>query len=257
MTLDGEERVHQILHRAIGRVQVGIDGAGLNAVHRDATRSEVAGKTAYQALNRRLCQRVAGSAGKRHAITVHGYHDDDAATVMHCTGGLDGGVIWAAHIDVDHAIDVARIELKRIAENCDAGIDDENIETAEILDQLCDGSGIGVAELSEAMGINPPSLYVAFGSKRGLFKKAVEFYLYPTFAAGCGRLYEPRQFAGMPGYGWHPQLFRCNGYCIHAKTEGADPQGRALSGGQRMSGTRGSTGRFHHDDAQRIIGGST
>ena len=35
---------------------------------------------------------------------------------------------------------------------------------------------VGVAELSEALGINPPSLYAAFGSKIGLFRRALERY---------------------------------------------------------------------------------
>ncbi|MGP3987425.1 TetR/AcrR family transcriptional regulator [Streptomyces sp. 3N207] len=33
-----------------------------------------------------------------------------------------------------------------------------------------------MAELTEAMGIRPPSLYAAFGSKEGLFREAVELY---------------------------------------------------------------------------------
>lgn len=36
--------------------------------------------------------------------------------------------------------------------------------------------GVGVAELAKAMGINPPSLYAAFGSKCGLFERAMERY---------------------------------------------------------------------------------
>ena len=36
---------------------------------------------------------------------------------------------------------------------------------------------VGVAELSAAMGIGPPSLYAAFGSKQGLFERAVALYL--------------------------------------------------------------------------------
>lgn len=36
--------------------------------------------------------------------------------------------------------------------------------------------GVGVAELSGALGVNPPSLYAAFGSKRGLFERAVQLY---------------------------------------------------------------------------------
>jgi TetR/AcrR family transcriptional repressor for divergent bdcA len=37
--------------------------------------------------------------------------------------------------------------------------------------------GVGVAELSAAMGINPPSLYAAFGSKAGLFARALADYV--------------------------------------------------------------------------------
>jgi AcrR family transcriptional regulator len=37
-------------------------------------------------------------------------------------------------------------------------------------------AGSSVAELTEAMGINPPSLYAAFGNKESLFRKALERY---------------------------------------------------------------------------------
>lgn len=33
-----------------------------------------------------------------------------------------------------------------------------------------------LADLTQAMGLNPPSLYAAFGSKEGLFREAVELY---------------------------------------------------------------------------------
>src|SRR5262245_9944129 len=36
--------------------------------------------------------------------------------------------------------------------------------------------GASVADLTEAIGINPPSLYAAFGSKEGLFKAALDRY---------------------------------------------------------------------------------
>ena len=36
--------------------------------------------------------------------------------------------------------------------------------------------GVGVAELSQALGIKPPSLYAAFGNKHGLFVEAVRTY---------------------------------------------------------------------------------
>ncbi len=44
-------------------------------------------------------------------------------------------------------------------------------------------AGASMAELTEAMGINPPSLYAAFGSKEELFKEAVG--LYAATDDGC------------------------------------------------------------------------
>jgi AcrR family transcriptional regulator len=37
--------------------------------------------------------------------------------------------------------------------------------------------GASVADLTAAMGINPPSLYAAFGNKAGLFRKALDRYV--------------------------------------------------------------------------------
>ncbi len=37
--------------------------------------------------------------------------------------------------------------------------------------------GASIADLTEAMGINPPSLYAAFGNKEGLFRKVVDRYV--------------------------------------------------------------------------------
>jgi AcrR family transcriptional regulator len=37
--------------------------------------------------------------------------------------------------------------------------------------------GSSIADLTEAMGINPPSLYAAFGNKEGLFRKALDRYI--------------------------------------------------------------------------------
>jgi AcrR family transcriptional regulator len=37
--------------------------------------------------------------------------------------------------------------------------------------------GASIAELTDAMGINPPSLYAAFGNKEGLFRKALARYI--------------------------------------------------------------------------------
>jgi AcrR family transcriptional regulator len=37
--------------------------------------------------------------------------------------------------------------------------------------------GTSIAELTQVLGINPPSLYAAFGSKRDLFEKALQRYM--------------------------------------------------------------------------------
>src|SRR5262245_17109150 len=37
--------------------------------------------------------------------------------------------------------------------------------------------GASIADLTAAMGINPPSLYAAFGNKEGLFRKALDRYV--------------------------------------------------------------------------------
>jgi AcrR family transcriptional regulator len=37
--------------------------------------------------------------------------------------------------------------------------------------------GASVADLTQAMGISPPSLYAAFGNKEGLFRKALDRYV--------------------------------------------------------------------------------
>jgi AcrR family transcriptional regulator len=37
--------------------------------------------------------------------------------------------------------------------------------------------GASIADLTEAMGINPPSLYAAFGNKEALFRKALDRYM--------------------------------------------------------------------------------
>ena len=51
------------------------------------------------------------------------------------------------------------------------------VETALGLFHARGYDAVGVAELSQAIGVNPPSLYAAFGSKQGLYERAVARYL--------------------------------------------------------------------------------
>ncbi len=54
---------------------------------------------------------------------------------------------------------------------------DDAVQTALTLFHQKGYEGVGVAELGAAMGIKPPSLYAAFGSKHGLFEAAIEAYV--------------------------------------------------------------------------------
>lgn len=47
---------------------------------------------------------------------------------------------------------------------------------------------VGVAELTRALDINPPSLYAAYGSKAGLFERCLSMYVDEGSLAGAGIL---------------------------------------------------------------------
>src|SRR5215204_6288141 len=51
--------------------------------------------------------------------------------------------------------------------------------------------GASLPELTEAMGINRPSLYAAFGNKEALFRKAIDRYVDRTAAPVREALREP------------------------------------------------------------------
>jgi TetR/AcrR family transcriptional regulator, repressor for divergent bdcA len=53
---------------------------------------------------------------------------------------------------------------------------DEAVETAMKLFHARGYDAVGVAELGVELGITPPSLYAAFGSKAGLFERALKRY---------------------------------------------------------------------------------
>lgn len=55
--------------------------------------------------------------------------------------------------------------------------------------------GASLADLTEAMGINRPSLYAAFGSKEGLFRKVLERYVSGPGAYARAALCQPTAYA--------------------------------------------------------------
>src|SRR3546814_18007813 len=57
--------------------------------------------------------------------------------------------------------------------------------------------GVSVAELGAAIGVNPPSLYAAFGSKKGLFERALKCYVATTGGITAATLAEPGPLAAV------------------------------------------------------------
>ncbi|MBI0534138.1 TetR/AcrR family transcriptional regulator [Roseomonas sp. KE2513] len=53
---------------------------------------------------------------------------------------------------------------------------DQAVATAQALFLARGYDALGVADITEALGINPPSFYAAFGSKAGLFARVLERY---------------------------------------------------------------------------------
>lgn len=101
--------------------------------------------------------------------------------------------------------------------------------------------GVGVAELARTIGINPPSLYAAYGSKLGLFRKAVERY-GATTGAFFGGLGDDAPFAEVIGrvladaveaYTGDPA---CKGCLIMDGTRNCtEPEAREVTGGIRAA----------------------
>ncbi|HEY9549418.1 MAG TPA: TetR/AcrR family transcriptional regulator [Kiloniellaceae bacterium] len=68
---------------------------------------------------------------------------------------------------------------------------DKAVETAMALFHDRGYEGVSVAELGAAIGVNPPSLYAAFGSKKGLFERALKRYVATTGGITAATLAEP------------------------------------------------------------------
>ncbi|WP_055589693.1 TetR/AcrR family transcriptional regulator [Peterkaempfera griseoplana] len=60
--------------------------------------------------------------------------------------------------------------------------------------------GTSLSDLTAAMGINKPSLYIAFGSKEELFKRALVRYKDTYVAYAAGTLEEPTAYAVIESY---------------------------------------------------------
>ncbi len=99
---------------------------------------------------------------------------------------------------------------------------------------------VGIAELSQAIGVKPPSLYAAFGSKRGLFEAAINLFerryggTLPGLLAeeGSRRQVLERLLVGAASaYAADPELRGC--MVIEGARGCSDKQAEALVGARR------------------------
>jgi TetR/AcrR family transcriptional repressor for divergent bdcA len=65
---------------------------------------------------------------------------------------------------------------------------DEAVATAQALFHAHGYDGVSVADVTEALGINPPSFYAAFGSKAGLYARVIDRYSRGADAIPLGDL---------------------------------------------------------------------
>lgn len=120
---------------------------------------------------------------------------------------------------------------------------DKAVETAMALFHDRGYEGVGVAELSAAIGVNPPSLYAAFGSKKGLFERALERYAETTGGVTAATLAEPGPVAEVVPrvltrlteiYATPGGLRGC--LVLDSTRNCADPEARALTEALRLRG---------------------
>ena len=96
--------------------------------------------------------------------------------------------------------------------------------------------GASLAMLTKAMGIKPPSLYAAFGSKAGLFERALRRYaegeanLFARARAGGGTVAEILQRTLLEAAHSYPERGGVAGCLVlDGARNSADPQARALA----------------------------
>lgn len=119
---------------------------------------------------------------------------------------------------------------------------EEGVAKAQALFHRHGFDGVGVAALTEALNINPPSLYAAYGSKLGLFERTLQRYVAEEALPLSDIFTEDRSLAEAIA-----QLFSvaaqqysrdtsCPGCLVTEGARAADPEARAaaLRIGQHM-----------------------
>lgn len=117
------------------------------------------------------------------------------------------------------------------------------VAAAERLFRIRGYDGAGVAELSREMGVNPPSLYGAFGSKAGLLARALARYELGDAAFVARALEEPdaarfaRALLRGAARAYAPRNGCAGCLAIETARRGGDPEARAAAAA-RIGATR-------------------
>lgn len=138
---------------------------------------------------------------------------------------------------------------------------DEAITRAQRLFHAQGYDGVSVADLTQALGINPPSFYAAFGSKAELYRKVLERYTL-TGALPLRQILEADQplakalvqllEAAAHSYATDPEAAGC---LVLEGMHCDDPQARAAAQVYHLAAQefiRSSIAARHPQDAQRL-----
>src|SRR2546422_2934422 len=148
------KRNHRLLtHRPIagGGVEIGVDGARLNVVHRDAAISKLAGQSLSKHLDGTLRCRVRRHGGEQHAFAQARADHDDSATRLHVLQGRLRRDEGTADVDRKDAVKVGERGFFDFHRNDRAGVVHEYIKPAKrrdrLLDRVLDGVRVGGVRL--------------------------------------------------------------------------------------------------------------
>jgi len=113
------------------------------------------------------------------------------------------------------------------------------VEKAQRLFHQKGYDGVSVADLTQALDINPPSLYAAYGSKAGLFEHALQRYV-DEYSLPLSEIFESSDLAEglsalfLAAAEQYSQDTLCRGCLVTEGTRAADPEARMIASGLSM-----------------------
>jgi len=138
---------------------------------------------------------------------------------------------------------------------------EEGVAKAQALFHKHGFDGVGVAALTEALDINPPSLYAAYGSKAGLFERTLERYIavqalpLSDIFTKDRTLGEAIQSLFIAAAEQYSRDAACPGCLVTEGARAADPDARSIAlriGGEMVGAIRAGVASYRPDQADRL-----